>query len=241
MSQPEIDTIVAWVNAGAPEGRPQDMPKPPEFVEGWNIGKPDVVLSLLEEVEIPAEGVVPYKYYKVPTNFTEDKWVQAAEIRIGNRALVHHVIVFLQENAVKPGGDGGVKNTLLVGFAPGEQPKVYEPGAAKMVKAGTTLLFQMHYTPNGKAGKDRTCVGLRFAKDPVTRRAYTANALTKNFAIPPGDANYEVKSSWTAKEDTRIRVLMPHMHLRGKDFTYTAVYPDGRSEVALSVPKYDFN
>jgi hypothetical protein len=110
-----------------------------------------------------------------------------------------------------------------------------------MVKAGTTLLFQMHYTPNGKAGKDRTCVGLRFAKDPVTRRAYTANALTKNFAIPPGDANYEVKSSWTAKEDTRIRVLMPHMHLRGKDFTYTAVYPDGRSEVALSVPKYDFN
>ena len=243
MSQAEIDTIVGWVNGGAPEGNPRDLPKPPEFVEGWGIGKPDVVLSLLEEVEVPAEGVIPYKYYKVPTNFTEDKWVQAAEIRVGNRALVHHVIVFLQDpaNAAKPSGDGGLKDTLLVGFAPGEQPKVYEPGTAKLVKAGTTLLFQMHYTPNGTAGKDRTFVGLRFATGPVAKRAYTANAMTRSFAIPPGDANYEVKSTWTAKEDTHIRVLMPHMHLRGKDFTYTAVYPDGRSEIVLSVPKYDFN
>jgi hypothetical protein len=242
LAQAEIDTIVAWVNSGAPEGKSQDLPKPPELVEGWGIGKPDVVISLLEDVEVPAEGVVPYKYYSVPTNFTEDRWIQAAEIRPGNRALVHHVIVFLQEPATpNKAGDGGVKDTLLVGFAPGEQPKVYEPGTAKLVKAGTTFRFQMHYTPNGKAGKDKTYVGLRFAKDPVTKRAFTGRALTMNFAIPPGDPNYEVKSSWTAKEDTRIRGFMPHMHLCGKDFTYTAVYPDGRSEVALSVPKYDFN
>src|SRR5438876_443501 len=118
MSQAEIDTVVAWVDAGAPEGRPQDLPKPPEFVQGWGIGKPDMVFSLLEEVEVPAEGVVPYKYYKVPSNFTEDKWVEAAEIRVGNRALVHHVIVFIQEptDAGKPAD--AVKDTLLVGFAP---------------------------------------------------------------------------------------------------------------------------
>ncbi|HTM47105.1 MAG TPA: hypothetical protein VL285_00385 [Bryobacteraceae bacterium] len=242
MPQSEIDTIAAWAGSGAPEGRPRDLPELPEFVEGWSIGKPDAVVSLLEEVDVPAEGVVPYKYYKVPSNFTEDKWVEAAEIRAGNRSLVHHVIVFIQEpdGAPKP-ADNGVKDNLLVGFAPGEQPKIYPPGTAKLVKAGSTFLFQMHYTPNGKAGKDKTYVGLRFARTPVTHRALTGRALTNNFAIPPGDSNYEVKSSWTAKEDTRIRSFMPHMHLRGKDFQYTAVYPDGRSEVVLSVPKYYFN
>jgi hypothetical protein len=242
MSQSEIDTIVAWVNSGAPEGRPEDMPKLPEFQVGWNIGKPDMTFSLLEEVEVPAQGVVPYKYYKVPSNFAEDKWVEAAEIRVGNRALVHHVIVFIQEPATgAKSGDGGVTDNLLVGFAPGEQPKIYEPGTAKLVKAGSTFMFQMHYTPNGTAGKDKTYVGLRFARQPVVKRALTGKAMTRDFAIPAGDSNYEVKSSWTAKEDTLIRGFMPHMHLRGKDFQYTAVYPDGRSEVVLSVPKYDFN
>src|SRR5262249_16781839 len=241
LTQVEIDTIVGWVNGGAPEGNPQELPKPREFVGGWNIGKPDTVVSLPEEVDVPAEGVVPYRYYNVPTNFTEDKWIEAAEIRPGNRSLVHHVIVFIQEPADAARTGDGVKDTLLVGFAPGEQPKVYEPGTAKLVKDGSTFRFQMHYTPNGKAGKDKTYVGLRFARAPVSRRALTGRALTMNFVIPPGDPNYEVKSSWTAKEDTRIRGFMPHMHLRGKDFQYTAVYPDGRSEVVLSVPKYDFN
>jgi hypothetical protein len=242
MTQPEIDTIARWADGGAPEGKPRDLPRLPEFVEGWSIGKPDVVVSLLEEVDVPAEGVVPYKYYKVPSNFMEDKWVEAAEIRAGDRSLVHHVIVFIQEPApAKPAADNGVKDNLLVGFAPGEQPKVFPPGTAKLVKAGSTFLFQMHYTPNGKAGKDKTYVGLRFAKAPVTNRVLTGRAMTTTFAIPPGDPNYEVKSSWTAKQDTRIRGFMPHMHLRGKDFAYTAVYPDGRSEVLLSVPRYDFN
>jgi hypothetical protein len=129
-------------------------------VEGWGIGKPDVVISLLEEVDVPAEGVVPYKYYKVPTNFAEDKWVEAAEIRVGNKALVHHAIVFIQEpHSVAKAGDGGAMDKLLVGYAPGEQPKIYEPGTAKLVKAGSTFLFQMHYTPNGKAGKHRPTSG----------------------------------------------------------------------------------
>src|SRR5207245_2774543 len=140
MTQAEIDTIAKWAASGAPEGKPQDLPKLPEFVEGWNIGRPDLVVSLLEEVDVPAEGIVPYKYYKVPSNFTEDRWVEAAEIRVGNRALVHHVIVFIQEptDAGKPAD--AVKDTLLVGFAPGEQPKVYEQGTAKLVTAGTTFM-----------------------------------------------------------------------------------------------------
>src|SRR5882757_5134999 len=138
MSQTEIDTIVGWVNNGAPEGRPQDLPKLPEFQTGWNIGKPDLTFSLLEENDVPAEGVVPYKYYKVPTNFTEDKWVEAAEIRPGNRLLVHHVIIFVQDpNGSKT--ESPVRDALLTGFAPGEQPMHFQPGMAKLIKAGSVF------------------------------------------------------------------------------------------------------
>ena len=245
LSQPEIDTIAAWADAGAPEGNPADLPPPPKLEPGWIIGKPDMVVKLEQDYPVPADGVMPYKYLTVPTGFTEDKWIQAAEIRPGTRGVVHHIIVFVQEpgfqaDPASPSGDGrrGVK---LAGFAPGEQPKVWPKGTAKLVKAGSNFVFQMHYTPNGKPATDRSYIGLLFAKDPVERKALTGTAINATFKIPPGDGNYEVRSSWTAKEDVRIVDLMPHMHLRGKDFTYTAVYPDGRSEIVLQVPKYNFN
>ena len=259
LTQKQIDTIVSWVDAGAPEGNEADLPAPPKFAEGWTIGQPDAVISLPEAISVPATGTIPYMYVKVPTHFTEDKWVQAAEIRAGNRSVVHHVIVFIQEpgatsvevtgkaaggeSASKGSARGGREGTgsKLVGFAPGEQPKVYPPGMAKLIKAGSTLVFQLHYTANGTAATDKSYVGLIFAKQPVHRNAQTGTAINAKFVIPPGDPNYEVKSSWTAKEDVRILDLMPHMHFRGKDFIYTAVYPDGRSEVVLSVPRYDFN
>jgi hypothetical protein len=180
----------------------------------------------------------------VPTNFTEDKWIEAAEIRPDARTAVHHVIVFVREPGQQQqagrGGGGGTGN-LLVGFAPGEQPMRHEPGTAKLVRAGASFYFQMHYTPDGKPHKDRTYVGLKFAKQPPKFRSVTANALNFGFRIPPGDSNYEVKSTFTAREDILLTSFMPHMHVRGKDFKYTLVYPDGREQVLLNVPKYDFN
>ena len=244
LSQKEIDTITAWVDAGAPKGDDADLPVPPKFEEGWAIGKPDAIIYLDQEMAVPAEGVIPYKYLTVQTNFNEDKWVQAAEIRAGNRKVVHHVIVFVQEpgakndQAVEGRGSRGVK---LCGFAPGEQPKVFPPGTGRLIKKGSKLTFQMHYTPNGEATTDRSYIGLVFSKTPVQKIALTGTATNARFVIPPGDGNYEVRSSWTAPDDVRIIDLMPHMHVRGKDFTYTAVYPDGRSEVVLQIPKYDFN
>lgn len=246
LTDKEVETVVAWVNAGAPEGDLKNLPPQPKFERGWIIGKSDVVLALKEDVDVPAEGVIPYKYYTVETNFTEDKWVQAAEIRPSNRAVVHHIIV----STLEPGSDetqngegrsfgrGAVK---LAGFAPGEQPKVYPAGSAKLIKAGSKLVFQMHYTPNGSPAKDRSYIGLIFAKQPVEKRAMTGMAVNATFVIPAGDGNYEAHSSWEAKEDVRLVDLMPHMHLRGKDFKFTVVYPDGRKEVLLAVPKYDFN
>ena len=241
LTQKEIDTMVAWVNAGAPEGNPKDLPPAPRFEEGWGIGKPDAVIDMGADFDVPAEGTVPYKYFRVPTNFTEDKWIQAAEIRPGHREVVHHVIVFIQEAGKERTGRGELGGNLLVGFAPGEQPIRLEPGTAKLLKAGSSLLFQVHYTPNGKPVKDRSVVGLKFAPEPPKYRAMVAHAINFSFRIPPGDPDYEVKSSWTAQDDVYMTELMPHMHWRGKDFKYTVVQPDGSEQVILSVPKYDFN
>jgi hypothetical protein len=245
LSQREIDTIVAWVDAGSPRGDDRDMPATPKFVEGWTIGKPDVVLSMQEEHAIPADGTVPYLYFTIPTGFKEDKWIQAMEIRPGNRSVVHHVIAFAPDpGASRRGNAAGEAQQgrgQLGGITPNKTGVVFAPGTARLIKAGSNIVFQMHYTTNGEATKDRTSIGLIFAKEPPTRTLATGNALNARFVIPPGESNHEVKSSTTFKEDVHLTSFMPHMHFRGKDFTYTAVYPDGRSEILLQVPKYDFN
>jgi mono/diheme cytochrome c family protein len=236
LSQSEIETIVSWVDGGAKEGDPKDLPPAPKFVEGWGIGKPDETFSIPEQ-SVPATGVVKYLYLRVPTNFKEDRWVTAAEIRSTARSAVHHVIVFIQD----PNGPPRIDGNLLVGTAPGEQPAVYRPGTARRIPAGATLMFQMHYTPNGTATKDITTVGLKYAKEPPKHQIFTRPVLNLTFMIPAGAASHEVKSTYTFKEDVHLSSLMPHMHLRGKDFEIKAVYPDGRSQVLLNVPKYDFN
>lgn len=231
LAQSDIDTIAAWVDQGAREGDPKDMPAAPQFPDGWSIGKPDAVFHLPKETTVPAEGVVEYLYFTVPTNFTEDKWIQAAEIRPDKRDVVHHVIVFVQK---------GGQQSLLVGYAPGEQPAVMSKGLAKKIPAGANLVFQVHYTPTGVEKKDRSYVGLVFAKEAPRNELQTRPIMNMRFVIPPGDPNYEVTSSFTFPEDGEIHSLMPHMHLRGKDFQYKVTFPDQTSKVILSVPRYDF-
>ena len=232
LSQQQINTITAWVDQGAKEGDPKDLPPQPEFADGWNIGKPDAVFYMPKAYDVPASGVVEYKYFTVPTNFTEDRWVHAAEIRAGNPGVVHHIIVFTQK---------GSDRRLLVGFAPGEQPAILGPDMGRKIPAGADLVFQVHYTPNGNAVSDKSYVGLIFTKTPPKQELLTRPVLNARFVIPPGDPNYKVESSYTFTEDSHIYSLMPHMHLRGKDFIYKMTYPDGTSKVILSVPHYDFS
>ncbi|HUK89173.1 MAG TPA: thiol-disulfide isomerase [Blastocatellia bacterium] len=257
LSQNEIDLVSAWVDGGAKEGDPKDMPPNPTFTEGWQIGKPDVTLSMTEDFNIPAQGVIPYKYFAVPTNFTEDKYVQLAEIRQGDRAHVHHVIVSVEypdkDGHVLPAGEvkvsslGALRQSIgeesdgrVCGWAPGEAPLILKPGQAKLIKKGSVLIFQVHYTTNGEVGKDRSSVGFIFSKTPVEKRVITAGAAAHKLVIPPGDPNYESTASFTFKEDSHIESLHPHMHWRGKDFVYTLVYPDGSSKVLLAVPHFNF-
>ncbi len=260
LSQKEIDTLVAWADAGAPQGDPNIVPAQASFVEGWRIPKPDVVFQMPNAFEVPAEGTIEYQYIVVPTGFTEDKWVQFAEARPGNRALVHHIIAFIREPGskwlkdAKPGvpfvpvkkkdgadEDSGEQGEFLVGYAPGTLPEILEPGQAKLIKAGADIVFQMHYTANRTAGTDQSRVGLVFAKEPPKQRAFTLAAANNKFKIPPGDANYQVDSSFELGTQVTLTALLPHMHLRGKDFEYRVIYPTGETQTLLRVPAYSFS
>ena len=246
LPQKEIDTIVEWVDRGAPKGDERDLPPPPTFTEGWSIGEPDVVFAI-PEYNVPADGVIPYLYFTVPTNFTTDTWIAGLEIRPGNRQVVHHVIVSVLEPGREPPPQGGTRGGVdvvrnqLAGTTPNKPGHMYPAGTGKLVKAGSNLVFQMHYTSIGKPVTDRTSIGLKFAKTPPAKQVRTGMALNTRFVLPPGEPNHEVRSAVTLAEDVELLSLTPHMHFRGKDFTYTAVYPDGRSEILLRVPNYDFN
>ena len=292
LTSQQIRTLVSWVDGGAKPGDPKDAPAPVQFVDGWNIGKPDRVIEMPAAYDVPAEGTVDYQYMVIPGGFTQDTWVKAAEIRPGNRAVVHHVIAFIRSpeskwmRDAKPGeffvpkkekeddqqqeggnqqqakadpqqanGDQqkpaanqqqrgqrrrGEIGELLVGYAPGLQPLTLTD-QAKLIKAGSDIVLQLHYTANGTAGSDKTKIGLIFAKEAPKLRNVQLAASNPGFKIPPNDPAYEVKSQVLLQETVTLADLMPHMHFRGKDFLYQVIYPDGKTETLLSVPKYDFN
>lgn len=253
----EVSKVVAWVDGGAKEGSLKDAPKALAFTDGWNIPKPDVVLSMNEPFRLPAKGDVPYQYVVLPTKFTEDKWVQMAEARPSDRTVVHHVVIFIRDPESKwlrdaktnvpfvpTGGDfqnisGGGSDILMI-YTPGKVPEIWRPGLGKMIKAGSDLVLQIHYTTNGKDTEDHTQVGLVFAKEKPTERALTIGGYNLGFKIPPQDPDYKVVAKNSFPNGATILNFFPHMHLRGKSFEYTLVYPDGHSELLMRVPKYDF-
>lgn len=241
LSDDEIKTLRDWVSAGCPEGDARDLPAPKAYAEGWRIPKPDVVFKIPKPYSVPATGEVSYKYFEVPTNFTEDKWIQSAEALPDARQVIHHIIVFVRPPGVKNVGGGGLNDEWLVATAPGARPMILPEGQAKKVPKGSTLVFQMHYTPNGKATTDQSSVGMVFA-DPKTVRkeVKTDRAVNVRFALKPNKANQKVESFQRIEENSMLLAMFPHMHLRGQSFRYEAQYPDGKSEILLDVPHYDF-
>jgi hypothetical protein len=241
LTEAEIAIIAKWADAGAPEGNPRDLPKMPEFSDGWNIGKPDVVVDMGADFKVKAEGVIPYQYFTVDPGFKEDTWIQAAEVRPSQRAQVHHILVFVQEGGKRMTRNGEQFSDMLIGYAPGVPTITWDPDTAFLVKAGSKLLFQVHYTANGKEVVDRSVLGLKIRKDAPKYRAFSGSATQFRLAIPPHDPNHKVEATHVFKEDVTLLDMTPHMHLRGKAFKYVLEYPDGRKEELLNVPKYDFN
>jgi peroxiredoxin len=240
MPDEEKQLVYQWVKDGAPEGDPRDLPKPVTFEHGWRI-KPDMVIPLPKPFIVPATGDVVYQFFVVDPGFTEDKWVKASEVRPGNRSVVHHALIFVQP----PGGDRdrrGFASDWLAATAPGAWPQITPDGMAKRIPAGSRLLFQMHYTPNGTETVDRTEVALQFA-DPKTihKEVRTRMAANPKLEIPAGDPHVRVDAEAEFEQDMVLINLMPHTHLRGKQFRFEAVYPDGKTETLLDIPNYDFN
>ncbi len=289
LSQKEIDTIVAWVDGGAVEGNAKDLPAVPTFIDGWTIGKPDMIIKVPEYTY--KAGADEYQYYDVATNFKEDMYVQYAEARPSNRKIVHHILAFIQAPSgmnlvglsneernkkmdvmlknpqspfyrdgflmrLKPeqpiiddgcdpnGRRGGGGDNILTGYAPGHNADIFAPGTGRKIPAGSIIRFQLHYSNqtlgSNAVEKDESMVGLIFSKEPPQKLVTTNSVGNILFKIPAGAENHKVTACRTVKRNTTIYALLPHMHLRGKSMKYEAFYPDGKSEVLLSVPKFDF-
>src|ERR1700719_4235028 len=260
LSADEIRTLAAWVNGGAQKGAAENMPPPTKsFVEGWGIPAPDVVFQLPKPFPVPAAGVIDYQYVIVPTGFKEDKWVQMLEVRPTDRAVVHHIIAYLREPGSnyfkdqKPGvffeappakadektDTSALPSDFLVGYAPGQPAEILQPGQGKLIKAGSDIVFEVHYTPNGKAVMDQTKLGLVLAKEKPKTRVQTLSASNGTFKIPPGDPDYRVDASFVVAQQVVLAALHPHMHTRGKDFEYRLVFPNGETRTILQVPAYN--
>lgn len=242
LSDTEKQQIYAWVDAGCPAGDPADLPAPKQYHEGWYLPRePDQIVYMTdEEVDVKAEGTEPYRYYTVDPGFTEDKWVAGAEALPGNTAVVHHIIVFVRPPSGTPRDHGDSR--MLVIYGPGTRPMPSRKGWARRVPAGSKLVFQMHYTPIGTPQKDRSMCGLIFCDESeVTHRTVTTNSTNGSFVIPPHASDHSATSEQEFERDTILMSLFPHMHLRGKSFRYELTYPDGRHEVLLDVPLFDFN
>ena len=253
LSQEEINTIVAWVDGGAPKGNAADMPAAPVFADSWSIGEPDLIFTMLEPFKVPADGTIPYLYITVPTNLEEDVWISATEYRPSDRRVVHHVIPNVIEGNGQPIDPSPklardrsrtqVPGASVGGFVPNRLGRVFSEGVASRIPAGAEIEAQMHYTSIGVPVVDQSQWGVVLATEPQEnlRRTGGGSVADGRFVIPPGAANHEVRATRTIQQDTYLANMMPHMHVRGKSAKYTIKYPDGREEVVLWVPNYDFN
>jgi hypothetical protein len=268
LTDAERETLIAWANGGAPRGDPKDLPPAPAFVDGWAVGKPDLVLEMPEDFPIPADGTIEYEWFYIPTNFTEPKWVKSIEVRPGNREVVHHVLVYYR---AKPDPTAspvlmGNKATsqfpqrgpierqrprrsdlkelpprLVATYAPGTNPQVAPAGTAFRLEPGGIIELQMHYTTTGDRTTDRTKIGLMFANEPAPKEVRAGQFVNAVFTLPAGAPNVEVNADVEFLQDATVWGLFPHTHLRGKKWEYQLILPSGEKKAILSVPRYDFN
>jgi hypothetical protein len=289
LRQDEIDTLVRWVDGGAREGDRSLLPPPVAFQEGWAIGQPDVVLPMTEEYTVEAKGQDQYIYFAIPTNQTEERFIQAIEFRPGNRKVVHHGLVFLKPKGVPlpsraqtevfnkvagaamfkgegdalrvdpqapvhddgcelPNGGSALSGSLTSGrrplvhsFAPGTRGDVWPEGMGLRMPADTELMLQLHYVRTDETEKDRSSVGIIFAKQRPKQIVEQQWVQNYYFKIPAQAANHEARACHTLKKDVEVRGIGPHMHVRGKDMEVKAFLPGGRSETLVRVPAYDFS
>lgn len=238
LSIDEKRTLLAWLDNGAPFDGGDDpltsysVPTP----SAWQLGTPDVVVPLPEPQQIPAEGVLEYKYYEVPLDLPAGTWLRGTELRIPNPDVVHHILVYMRH----PGDDFDFTQEYIASYVPGHQPGLFPEGTGKQVPEKASLLFQLHYTPSGRALVDEPTLGLYLCPSPPEHEIFLGSAVDRNFVVPANATEYRTRASFKADTDILVYLLAPHMHYRGRSMSFEAVYPSGEREMLLSVPDYDF-
>lgn len=244
LSDLERGTLLKWLKAGLPKGDAAKAPPAKTWPDpkAWRIGEPDAIVEMPTSFKVPATGTVDYQYWEVKTDFGADKWVSGVEVQIGAGPVVHHVLIFViyPDRRRSPRVRGGLQG-YFASALPGDSVAPFPKGVGKWLPRGSTLVFQVHYTPDGTERVDRSRVGFTFAKEPAERRIQTIALNQTHFAIPPGAADHVVRGSYEFSEDKVLLGMNPHMHLRGKSFRYLLKRPDGTTVPLLSIPRYDFN
>ena len=247
LSDEQVESLVSWIDNDMPVGDGSESVVMPEFPGGWLIGAPDAVYGFKEPVAIKASGIMPYQNIIVETDQDSDRWVQAIEIRPGDPSVVHHVIVSVLPPKSGWFGFGRSESRdneadgYWGAYVPGMSKIVFPEGYGRLLPKGSRLKFQMHYTPNGRATEDLTRIGLRFCDETPEYEVKVSGLANGRFRIPPGADNHEVQSSIRLPFDAEVIAYLPHAHLRGKACRYEVDYADGRTELLLDVPEYDFN
>jgi hypothetical protein len=258
LSEQQIGVLQRWHQAGAPEGDPDKLPKLPVFTEGWQLGKPDLILKMEKPFKIYAEGRDIYRNFVFPLNLTEDKWVRAIEFRPGARRVVHHALFFLdttgkaqeldavdEEPGFSEKGGAGRRFKPVGGWAVGSNVRVLPDGLAYRYPKGADLVIQTHFHPNGKEEEEASTVGLFFA-DKAPTRSFVGVQLPPAFGeisgidIPAGESNYVVKDEFTIPVDAEAFAISPHAHYLAKTMTMKATLPDGKKLTLLRIPDWDF-
>ncbi len=242
MSSTDKAKVAQWVDGGMAAGTKRLASAAHKLDPTWQIGKPDAIYTMATPFELPADGVVQYQYFNVPMDSSEERYVEAVEVRPGNRSVVHHVLVFVEPNSSvkRPRGLTSLIDYFAI-YVPGQGAVVYPKGYGRILPKDHHLRFQIHYTTNGKPSKDQTSVAFRFSKEKPKNVVKTASLVNFMFSIPPGAPNHPVQAKITLPVDMTVVSFLPHMHVRGKAARYEMTLPSGEHKMLLDVPRYDFN
>lgn len=244
LSASEVQTLVRWIEVGSPRGAgPDPLAEQNRVWPEWGLGEPDLVIDI-PAYDVPASGVVDYQYLRAKNPLEHDVWVRATEIQPGDRQALHHVITRFTVPA--PGeantqGFGRGRSGGLGGYVPGSVVSEYPAGTGTLLPAGANIVFQMHYTPYGKATTDRSRLGLYLHDEPPEHQLRSTALVNTKIKIPPHAKAHSDSQSYTWDRPVLVYNMLPHAHYRGKASNFVAHYPDGSSETLLSVPAYDFN